>query len=214
MSRTTLIDRRNAGTPQRAYSLDGKCLHWQEADGETVGYGKLILTTGSLPVRPPIPGMELKNVSPVLKEAEVLAYAEPILKNADDIVVIGGGFIGAEIKFAGYDHIIVKGKSDQPVYLYITGDSVEIKDANHLWGKDPWETQQLIREELGDRNIQSLSIGQAGENLVHFACVITGKLQSAAGRCGMGAIMGSKNLKAIAVRGKSGIALAESVIQP
>lgn len=67
------------------------------ADGETVGYGKLILTTGSLPVRPPIPGMELRNVSPVLKEAEVLAYAEPILKNADDIVVIGGGFIGAEM---------------------------------------------------------------------------------------------------------------------
>ena len=120
-----------------------------------------------------------------------------------------GGFIGAEIKFAGYDHIIVQGKSDQPVYLYITNDSVEIKNANHLWGKDPWQAQKLIREELGDRDIQSLSIGLAGENLVHFGCVITGKLQSAAGRCGMGAIMGSKNLKAIAVRGKSRIAVAE-----
>ena len=120
-----------------------------------------------------------------------------------------GGFVGAEIRFAGYDTIVVQGKSDKPVYLYITNDSVEIKDASRLWGKDPWQTQQLIREELGDRSIQSLSIGQAGENLVHFACVITGRLQSAAGRCGMGAIMGSKNLKAIAVRGKAGITLAQ-----
>ncbi len=120
-----------------------------------------------------------------------------------------GGFIGAEIKFAGYDHIIIQGKSDQPVYLNITNDGVEIKDAHNLWGKDPWQTQQMIREELGDRDVQCLSIGQAGENLVHFACVITGKLSSTAGRCGMGAIMGSKNLKAVAVRGKGSVAVAD-----
>ncbi len=120
-----------------------------------------------------------------------------------------GGFIGSEIKFAGYDHIIIQGKSERPVYLWVTNDSVEVRDARQLWGRDPWQTQQLIRDELGDRDIQSLSIGLAGENLVHFACVITGRLQSAAGRCGMGAIMGSKNLKAIAVRGKGSIPLAE-----
>lgn len=120
-----------------------------------------------------------------------------------------GGFIGAEIKFAGYDHIVIKGKADCPVYLYVTNDAVEIRDAGHLWGKDPWQAQQLIREELGDRDIQSLSIGQAGENQVHFACVMTGRLQSAAGRCGMGAIMGSKNLKALAVRGKGRVRIAD-----
>ena len=120
-----------------------------------------------------------------------------------------GGFIGAEIKYAGFDQIIVEGKSDQPVYLFVTNNSVEIKDAKQLWGKDPWQTQQIIRKELGDRNIQSLSIGQAGENLVHFAGVMTGRLQSAAGRCGMGAIMGSKNLKAIAVRGNGSVRVAD-----
>jgi len=120
-----------------------------------------------------------------------------------------GGFIGAEIKYAGYDHIIIKGKSDQPVYLSVTNDGVDIKDATGLWGQDPWQTQQLIKKELGDQDVQCLSIGQAGENLVHFACVITGKLTSAAGRCGMGAIMGSKNLKAVAVRGKGSVAIAD-----
>ena len=77
-----------------------------------------------------------------------------------------GGFIGAEIKFAGYDHVIIQGKSDQPVVIYITNDAVDIRNAGHLWGKDPWQTQQLIRQDLNDRDIQSLSIGQAGENLV------------------------------------------------
>lgn len=119
-----------------------------------------------------------------------------------------GGFFGAEMKYTGYDQIVVVGKSDRPVYVYVTDKGVQIKDAGHLWGKDPWQTQQLIREELGDRDIQSISIGQAGENRVHYACVVTGRLSSAAGRCGMGAIMGSKNLKALAVRGKRGLKIA------
>ena len=151
------------------------------------------------------PGVLAGTPAPCSSRSTITAMSPRGLLDSSGI----GGFIGAEIKFAGYDHIIVQGKSDQPVYIYITNDSVDIKDANHLWGKDPWQTQQLIREELGDRDIQSLSIGKAGEKLIHFACVITGRLTSAAGRCGMGAIMGSKNLKAIAVRGKGSIVLAE-----
>ena len=151
------------------------------------------------------PGVLAGTPAPCSSRSTITAMSPRGLLDSSGI----GGFIGAEIKFAGYDHIIVQGKTDQPVYLYITNDSVDIKDANHLWGKDPWQTQQLIREELGDRDIQSLSIGKAGEKLIHFACVITGRLTSAAGRCGMGAIMGSKNLKAIAVRGKGSIVLAE-----
>lgn len=151
------------------------------------------------------PGVLAGSPAPCSSRSTITALSPRGLLDSSGI----GGFIGAEIKFAGYDHIIIQGKSDQPVYIYITNDSVSIKDAHHLWGKDPWQTQQLIRQDLNDRDIQSLSIGQAGENLVHFACVLTGRLQSAAGRCGMGAIMGSKNLKAIAVRGKRGIAIAE-----
>lgn len=151
------------------------------------------------------PGVLAGSPAPCSARSTITAMSPRGLLDSSGI----GGFIGAEIKFAGYDHIIIQGKSDQPVYIYITNDAVDIKSANHLWGKDPWRTQQLIRQDLNDRDIQSLSIGQAGENLVHFACVLTGKLQSAAGRCGMGAIMGSKNLKAIAVRGKRGIAIAE-----
>jgi len=119
-----------------------------------------------------------------------------------------GGFIGAEIKFAGYDHIVIQGRAEQPLYLYITNDAIQFKDARTLWGQDPWQTQQLIREEIQDRDIQSLAIGVAGENQVHFACIMTGRLTSAAGRCGLGAIMGSKNLKAVAVRGRGGVSLA------
>ncbi|GAI11763.1 unnamed protein product, partial [marine sediment metagenome] len=106
-----------------------------------------------------------------------------------------GGFIGAEIKQAGYDNIIIEGKSDKPVYLYIHNDSVEFKDATHLRGKNTWETQQIIKEEMGG-SVHSMCIGPGGENLVSFGCILTGR-GSAAARGGLGAIMGSKNLKAI-----------------
>ena len=118
-----------------------------------------------------------------------------------------GGFTGAEIRLAGYDNIIVQGKSDKPVYLYIHDDAVEYRDASQVWGKDTLETQHLIRRELGDPDVQVLCIGPAGENMVSFACIRTG-IFSAAGRGGMGAVMGSKNLKAIAVRGKRGVEIA------
>jgi aldehyde:ferredoxin oxidoreductase len=120
-----------------------------------------------------------------------------------------GGFVGPEMKYAGYDNVIIKGISPKPVYLFITNEKVLIKDAGRLQGQDPWKTQKMIREELKDRDIQSMAIGSAGENKVSFACVVTGKFQSSAGRNGMGAVMGSKSLKAVAFRGKGAIRVAE-----
>ena len=111
-----------------------------------------------------------------------------------------GGFFGAELKFAGFEHIVVKGASSKPVYLWIHDGEVEIKDASHLWGKDTFETPQIIREELGDEEIKVACIGIAGENLVKLANFRTG-LKNTAGRTGTGCIAGSKKLKAIAVRG-------------
>ena len=112
-----------------------------------------------------------------------------------------GGVWGAELKQAGFDAIIVEGKASNPVYLWIHNGDVEIRNAEHLWGKETGETQKLIREELGDSLIRVASIGPGGERLVRFSCVIV-DLRDAAGRTGMGAVMGSKNLKAVAVRGR------------
>jgi aldehyde:ferredoxin oxidoreductase len=111
-----------------------------------------------------------------------------------------GGFFGPELKKAGYDILIVEGKSEKPVYLWITDEKVEIKDASHLWGKDTYETTDTILSELGDKNIKVACIGPAGENLVKFAAVINDKAR-AAGRTGVGAVMGSKMLKAVAAKG-------------
>lgn len=118
-----------------------------------------------------------------------------------------GGFWGPELRFAGFDHLVIKGKAPAPVYLLVTNDHIEIKDASHLWGKDTIETQKALREELGIANLQIVCIGQAGEKLVRYACVRHG-YKNSAGRTGMGAVMGSKNLKAIAVRGTKGIEVA------
>lgn len=118
-----------------------------------------------------------------------------------------GGFWGPELKYAGYDQVVIEGRSKKPVYLLIDDDHVELREASHLWGRDTWETQDMIREELGDQKIKVACIGPAGENLVRFACIITG-LKNAAGRTGMGAVMGSKKVKAIAVRGTQGVKIA------
>ncbi|MBY9017809.1 MAG: aldehyde ferredoxin oxidoreductase, partial [Candidatus Lokiarchaeota archaeon] len=107
-----------------------------------------------------------------------------------------GGFFGKELKSAGFDLVIIKGKSKGPVYLWINDGVVEIKDASDLWGKGTQETDEKLKELLG-KNIKVATIGPAGENLVKYACIINDK-HHAAGRCGMGAVMGSKNLKAIA----------------
>ncbi|MCX8099462.1 MAG: aldehyde ferredoxin oxidoreductase family protein [Casimicrobiaceae bacterium] len=115
-----------------------------------------------------------------------------------------GGHWGAELKMAGWDMIIFEGKSPKPVYLYINDDHAELRDASHLWGKSVWVTEETIRKELQDPLVRISSIGRAGENLVRFAAVVN-DLHRAAGRSGVGAVAGSKNLKAIAVRGTKGV---------
>lgn len=118
-----------------------------------------------------------------------------------------GGHWSTELKFAGYDQLVFFGKADHPVYLWIDDGKVELRDASHLWGKSTWDTARVIKEEIGDPFIQVVCIGPAGENLVRFANIIC-PTKHAAGRAGMGAVMGSKNLKGIAVRGLMGVATA------
>jgi aldehyde:ferredoxin oxidoreductase len=119
-----------------------------------------------------------------------------------------GGVWGPELKYAGYDNIVITGKADKPAYLAINNDDVQIKDASHLWGMDTYDTPVAIRKELGSPNAQIACIGPAGENLVAYA-TIESRVGNGAGRTGMGAVMGSKNLKAIAVRGTKGVSIAE-----
>jgi aldehyde:ferredoxin oxidoreductase len=119
-----------------------------------------------------------------------------------------GGFWGPELKKAGYDGIIIEGKSQEPIYLYINNDDIQIKSAEHLWGRETGEAQELIRRELGDDKIRIAQIGPGGENLVRYACILN-ELKHANGRNGLGAVMGSKKLKAIAVRGTKTIQIAD-----
>ncbi|MBC8228332.1 aldehyde ferredoxin oxidoreductase family protein [bacterium] len=119
-----------------------------------------------------------------------------------------GGFWGPELKRAGYDAIILEGKSEKPVYLWLGSGEPELRDASHLWGKTTLETEVAMREELGDRNIKTALIGPAGENLVRVACILN-DITHAYGRSGIGAVMGSKNLKGIAARGKNPPAIAD-----
>lgn len=118
-----------------------------------------------------------------------------------------GGFFGPELKFAGYDFVVVEGKSDTPVYIWIKDEEVKIREAAHIWGKTTWETERIIKDELGDQDIQIRSIGPAGENLVH-AAVLIGNLNRSGGRAGFGEVMGFKKLKAVAVRGSGGVQIA------
>lgn len=111
-----------------------------------------------------------------------------------------GGFWGAELKHAGFDAIVIQGQADRPVYLWIHHGKAEIRDASHLWGLPTGPCQATIRDELGGRSIRTALIGPAGERLVRYAC-ISNDLNHFAGRGGLGAVMGSKNLKGIAVQG-------------
>ena len=115
-----------------------------------------------------------------------------------------GGFFGAELKNAGWDMVIFEGKSASPVYLDMTNDQAELKDASDLWGKSVWETETALRERRGDPDVRVASIGLAGESGVLYAAVVN-DMDRAAGRSGVGAVMGSKNLKAVVVRGTVGV---------
>ncbi|MBA7477903.1 hypothetical protein ES707_13318 [subsurface metagenome] len=119
-----------------------------------------------------------------------------------------GGFWGPELKYAGFDNLIIVGKSKKPVYLYINDDKVEIRDAGFIWGKDIFETENIFRKEIGDDNIKIASIGPAGENRVRGSAIIIDTAK-AAGGSGVGCVMGDKKLKAIVVRGHGKIAVAQ-----
>jgi len=119
-----------------------------------------------------------------------------------------GGWWGHELKRAGFDALVIHGQAKKPVYLWINAGHVEIRPADHLWGKLTADTQDQIHQELGDENIRVAQIGPAGENLVRFAAVMH-DINRAAGRSGLGAVMGSKNLKAVAVRGTKLVGLAD-----
>jgi aldehyde:ferredoxin oxidoreductase len=118
------------------------------------------------------------------------------------------GFFGPEVKRAGYDAIVFTGKAEKLVYAWIDDDSIQLLDAQNLKGKSPYETDTAIREDLGDHYIRVSAIGEAGEKLVRFASIINDEFR-AIGRTGMGAVMGSKNLKAVAVRGTNDVNVAD-----
>jgi aldehyde:ferredoxin oxidoreductase len=120
-----------------------------------------------------------------------------------------GGHFAPELKWAGYDSIVITGQSAAPVYLWINDGQAELRDASHLWGLDTWQTEAALRAELGDARLRTVSIGPAGENRVRGACLIVDRAR-AAGRGGAGAVMGSKRLKAVAVRGTGTLSPAQS----
>ena len=115
-----------------------------------------------------------------------------------------GGYWGAELKMAGWDMVIFEGRSEKPVYLFVQDDVAELRDASHLWGKTVWETEESLKKGHQDPQLRVSSIGAAGENQVLYAAIVN-DLHRAAGRSGVGAVMGSKNLKAVAVRGTKGV---------
>jgi aldehyde:ferredoxin oxidoreductase len=118
-----------------------------------------------------------------------------------------GGFFAPELAWAGFHHLVIKGKAKHPVYLYVHNGNIEIRDARGIWGQSATDSQWAIREDLGDQEVKSCVCGPAGENLVRFACVMTG-IKNSGGRTGMGCVMGSKNLKAVAARGTMDIKIA------
>jgi aldehyde:ferredoxin oxidoreductase len=171
---------------------------WQELDPRVdplAPDNKLIFATG------PLTG------TPVSCGARYMVVTKGALTNAITTSNSGGHW-GPELKFAGYDLLLIEGRASKPVYLFIYDDVVQIRDAAAFWGQTTSVTEDGIREELGVPGVRVAGIGPAGERLVRFACIINDK-HRAAGRSGVGAVMGSKNLKAVAVRGTRGVQIAQ-----
>ncbi|MFQ6100372.1 MAG: aldehyde ferredoxin oxidoreductase family protein [Anaerolineae bacterium] len=171
---------------------------WDELPAHTDGLSPeniLVFGTGPL-VGTLFPGGARFNITAMSPQTSILGDSN------------AGGFFGPELKFAGYDQVIIQGRAVHPVYLWIKDDVVELRDARELWGQDVWETTAAIRQELGDARVQVAAIGQGAENGVRFAGVFTNLNRSAA-RTGMGAVMGSKNLKGVAVRGAGSFPVAD-----
>ena len=121
---------------------------------------------------------------------------------------VGCGFFGSELRYAGYDYIVITGKAEKPVYVSIYDDDIEIRSAEKIWGTDAYDADTMMKEDMGVSEAQTALIGQAGENLVRFACMVMSRNRTAA-KTGSGCVMGSKNLKGIAVRGTKGIRIAD-----
>ncbi|MHA2047045.1 MAG: aldehyde ferredoxin oxidoreductase N-terminal domain-containing protein, partial [Candidatus Thorarchaeota archaeon] len=115
-----------------------------------------------------------------------------------------GGFLGAELKYAGYDMLVIEGKAEKPVYIHIEDSDLQIRDASNLWGMTTDETTMVLKKEHHDPDLQVAAIGPAGENLIRFSSVMVNHAR-AAGRTGMGAVLGSKNVKAIGIRGHGSV---------
>jgi aldehyde:ferredoxin oxidoreductase len=185
----------------RAY-LGGRGLNvkrlWDELPAHTDGLSPanlLIFGVGPL-VGTTFPGGARFNVSAMSPQTGILGDSN------------AGGLFGPELKFAGYDQLLVHGRAEHPVYLWIRDDTVEFRDARGLWGLDVWDTTAAIHQELGDADVQVAAIGQGAENGVRFAGVFANLVRTAA-RTGMGTVMASKNLKAIAVRGTGSFPVAD-----
>jgi aldehyde:ferredoxin oxidoreductase len=188
-------------SPIRAY-LGGRGLNvrrlYDEVPPHTDGLApenSLIFGAGPL-VGTTFPGGARFNITAVSPQTGILGDSN------------AGGFFGPEMKFAGYDQIVIEGRAQRPVYLAIRDDRVELRRAEDLWGQDVWQTTAAIQSELGDADVQVAAIGQGAEHGVRFAGVFV-NLNRAAARTGMGAVMASKRLKAVAVRGTGSIAVAD-----
>jgi len=170
---------------------------WDRVPPETKPFDpdNLLIFSAGLLAGTPAPGANRTIVSTFSPQTLLMAYS------------IMGGFWAPELKFAGYDKVIIRGKSPKLVYLWINNDKVEIRDASHLQGKGCQETEELIKQELKEPKAQVATIGLAGENRVYFASIEQGR--SSASRGGIGAVMGDKGLKAIAVRGTKDVNIAQ-----
>jgi len=170
---------------------------WDRVPPETKPFDpdNLLIFSAGILAGTPAPGANRTIVSTFSPQTLLMAYS------------IMGGFWAPELKFAGYDKVIIRGKSPKLVYLWIHNDKIEIRDASHLQGKGCLETEELIKQELKEPKAQVAAIGLAGENRVYFASIEQGR--SSASRGGIGAVMGDKGLKAIAVRGTKDINVAQ-----
>jgi len=172
---------------------------WDRVAPETEPFSpeNLLIFSSGLLCGTPAPGCNRTIVSTISPQTQLMAYS------------MMGGFWAPELKYAGYDKVILRGKSPNLVYLWINNDKVEIRDASHLRGKGSNETAELLRQELKEPNAQVAAIGLAGENRVYFASIEQGR--SSASRGGIGAVMGDKGVKAIVVRGTKDINIARPV---
>ena len=172
---------------------------WDRVPAETDAFSpeNLLIFSSGLLCGTAAPGSNRTIVSTISPQTKLMAYS------------MMGGFFAPELKYAGFDKIVISGKSEELVYLWINNDKVEIRDASHLKGLGATETSEAIRRELKDPDIQVAAIGLAGENRVFFASIEQGR--SSASRGGIGAVMGDKGLKAVAVRGTKDINVADPV---